>query len=107
MPLYPPAAAAGAVSVSAANIAFTDGDTMRRVSVANAAVSASSKIVGSVRRPDTADDSFDRGYVYTWSVVEVYAGGFDILVSVHDGGSDDPVGFPPNETVIFYYLIGV
>lgn len=96
----------GAVTITAANVAFTDGDTFRRVSIVDAGVGATSKIVGSIRRPDTADDSADRGYVYSWSVVEVYAGGFDIVVSALGWGFDDPVGIPPNETVIFYYVIG-
>jgi len=97
---------AGSVTISSADIAFTDGDTARRTSITDAGVSATSKIVGTIRRPDTADDSADRGYIYAFSVVEVYAGGFDILVSATGWGFDDPVSIPPNETVKFYYVVG-
>ncbi len=107
MPYYPPPSSGGGggVTVSSADVAFTDGDTMRRASIVDAGVGATAKIVGSIRRPDIAD-SADRGYVYSWSIVEIYAGGFDILVSAHGWGFDDPVSIPPNETVIFYYVVG-
>jgi hypothetical protein len=100
------AVSAGAVSISSANIAFTDGDTMRRATITDASVTAGSKIVGTIRRPDQATDSVDRGYIYNWSVVEVYAGGFDILISALGWGFDDTTRKPPNETVVFYYVLG-
>lgn len=94
------------VSMSAANVTFTDGDTMRRVTITDAGVSATSKIIGMIRRPDTTDDSADRGYVYTWNVVKVASGSFDLLVSALGWGFDDPTEVPPNETVVFYYVVG-
>jgi hypothetical protein len=97
---------AGSVTISSADVAFTDGDTSRRVSISDAAVSATSKIVGTIRRPDIADDSADRGYIYTWSIVEVYASGFDLLISALGWGFDDPTRIPPNETLKFYYVVG-
>lgn len=97
---------AGTVTVASADIAFTDGDTVRRVTIADAGVSATSRIVGVVRRPDTTDDSADRGYLYIWNVVEVAAGSFDVLVAATGWGYDDPTALPPNETVKFYYVIG-
>jgi hypothetical protein len=98
--------AGGAASISAAAVAFTDGDTMRRATVTDAAVSASSKIVGTIRRPDTANDSADRGYIYLANVVRIGTGSFDLLVSCLGWGFDDPTKNPPNETVTFYYTIG-
>lgn len=95
----------GSATISSADIAFTDGDTMRRVAIADAAVGATSKVVGTIRRPDV-DDINDPGYLYTHSIVKVYAGGFDLLAAAHGWGFDDPVTAPPNETVKFYYLVG-
>jgi len=107
MPLYrkPVSGQQGSTSISAASLSFTDGDTLKRFTISDATVSTTSKIVGSVRRPDSADDSVDEGYIYTWSLVEVATGSFDILVAVHDGGYQDCTGNPPNETVTFWYIV--
>jgi hypothetical protein len=95
----------GAATISSADIAYTDGDTFRRSSIADAAVSATSKIVGTIRRPDI-EDADDKGYIYDHSVVKVYAGGFDLLTCAKAWGMDDPTAAPPNETVKFYYAVG-
>ena len=58
----------------AAAIAFTDGDTARRVTVTNSLVSATSRILATVRRPDSANDSADLGYLYTVAIVRQFAG---------------------------------
>jgi hypothetical protein len=99
-------AGGGAAAISSAALDFTAGDTLKRFTITDAAVSAASKIVGVVRRPDSADDSADRGYVYAASVVRIGTGAFDLLVSVSDGGGFDPTAIPPSETATFYYLIG-
>lgn len=98
-------AAGGAATISSVDIAFTDGDTMRRVTVTDAAVSATSKIIGTIRRPDTTTDSSDPGYIYIANVVRVATGAFDVLLSCLGWGFDDTTGKPPNETVKFYYQI--
>ena len=92
-------------AISEVSIPFTDGDTLRRVTVTDAGVSASSKIVGSIRRPDTADDSVDPGYLYVPNVVRVASGAFDVLVACLGWGFDDPVGRPPNETIKYQYTV--
>lgn len=99
------AAPSASVAISSADIAFTDGDTMRRVTVTDAGVSATSKIVGTIRRPDTTDDSADKGYLYLTNIVEIASGSFDLLVSCLGWGFDDPTANPPNETVKFYYTV--
>ena len=96
---------AASSAMSSVAIAFTDGDTMRRVTVTDAAVGAASKIIGTIRRPDTTDDSADRGYIYLVNVVRVAAGSFDVLLSCLGWGFDDPTELPPSETVQFYYQI--
>jgi hypothetical protein len=92
--------------VATAAVAFTDGDTWRRVTVTDARVLSTSNLVCSVRRPDTADDSTDRGYMYFATVLRVAAGVFDVGVVCLGWGFDDPTGLPPNETVTLCYTIG-
>lgn len=88
------------------SIAFTDGDTSRRVTITDANALITSIILGNVRRPDTIDDSADKGYIYHWSMVKMNSGNFDIDISVHSWGFEDPVENPPNETVTFFYILG-
>lgn len=103
-------AAGGASSgslISSADIAFTDGDTSRRVTITDSTISATDNIICSVRRPDTVDDSADRGYIYVANVVEVNNGSFDVLISATAWGFEDPTQNPPNETVKLLYSITV
>jgi hypothetical protein len=66
--------AGAAATCYSATIAFTDGDTVRRVTIANGVVTATSKIVGTIRRPDTSVDSADIGYLYHANIVLVGTG---------------------------------
>lgn len=91
--------------VASASIQFTDGDTLRRVTITDGNVTSSSRIVGGIRRPDTNDDSADRGYIYTANVVKVANGSFDVLISADAWGYEDPVELPPNETISFQYTV--
>lgn len=97
---------AGSVALTSVSIAFTDGDSLRRVTITDAAVVATSKIMGTIRRPDSADDSADRGFLYTANIVRVATGAFDLLVWCSAWGSDDAVPASPNETVQFIYAVG-
>ena len=107
MPYYPPPSAPGGeVTMTSVAIPFTDGDTMRRVTITDAAVSAASKIIGSIRRADTADDSADKGFRYTANVVLLASGSFDLLVICTSWGGDDTTEVPPNETVNYVYTVG-
>lgn len=92
--------------VATASIAFTDGDTLRRVTITDANVLSTSNIVCTIRRPNSTDDSADQGYLYIANVVEVVVGAFDVLVACLDWGFDDPTQKPPNETVTLCYTIG-
>lgn len=92
--------------VATTTIAFTDGDTFRRVTVTDANVLSTSNIVATVRRPNTTDDSADPGYIYIVNVVRVAAGAFDVDVACLGWGFDDPTEKPPNETVTLCYTIG-
>lgn len=95
----------GLLTGSSSNIAFTDGDTVRRVTITDGAVSSTSKIIGSIIRPTTLD-SADPGYNYVCNVVSRGAGTFDVLVYATLGGSELDVDInPPNETVVFAYLV--
>jgi hypothetical protein len=97
------AAPTATVAISTVNVPFTDGDTARRVTVTDAAVGAADKIICSVRRPDSADDSADAGYVYLANVVRIAAGAFDVLLCCLDLSGGDPTERPPNETVVLEY----
>lgn len=94
----------GAVAVSAASLSFTNGDTFKRFTVTDAAVTSTSKIVGTITRPNVAD-SDDPGWTYLHTVVSRATGSFDLLVAVFDW--NDPAGVSrPNETVTFSYVLG-
>lgn len=96
----------GGVTVYSQTIAFTDGDTYRRTTVTNASVSATSKLMCQIERPDTADDSADLGYIYVSNICRVGAGSFDVSVACLGWGFDDPTQRPPNETITLFYTIG-
>jgi len=87
------------------SIPFTDGDTMRRVTIPNPHVRTDSKIIGLVTRPNTVDDSEDAGYVYTYNVVSQASGSFDLSLVCLSWGVDDPTEIPPNETIQFNYFV--
>lgn len=93
--------------VATASIAFTDGDTYRRVTITDANVLSTSNIVCSVRRPNTTDDSADIGLIYIASVLLVSNGSFDVGIAALGWGFDDPVESGlVNETVTLCYTIG-
>lgn len=97
--------AAKQIISSTLNIAFTDGDTARRITVSNAAILSTSRIVGMISRPNSTDDSADKGYHYTINVVNITSGSFDLFISCLAWGMDDCTQNPPNETIVFNYLI--
>jgi hypothetical protein len=97
--------AAHSVDGGTVAIPFTDGDTMRRVTVTDSKVTAGSRIVHSITRPNTTDDSQDPGYIYTANIVQIAAGSFDVLIAVLGWGEDDCTELPPNETVALHYIV--
>lgn len=92
------------VALASAAVAFTDGDTVRRVTVADATVSAASKILLTVTRP-TVTDPNDPGYLYDANVVSRGTGTFDVLLRCLDVGGLDCTLTPPSETVSLTYLV--
>lgn len=96
----------GGGGVNSTSVAFTDGDLVKRVSIASGSVTAVSKIMLTVRRPDLADDSVDAGYLYIAQVVRVYAGGFDLVIVCFGVGLDDETENPPNETIFINWMAG-
>lgn len=94
----------GGVTVTAASIVFTDGDTARRTTIADASITSTSKILLSITRPTvTAED--DVGLLYTSNVVSRGAGTFDVFTICTDMSGNDPVESPPNETITLYYTV--
>jgi hypothetical protein len=85
------------------SIAFTDGDTFRRVTITDAAVSATSKIMLTVTRPTTTDEN-DVGWIYIANVISRGTGTFDVIISALDYGlSEAEIG--PNETITLNYQV--
>jgi hypothetical protein len=99
------AAVGQAFPIYVATLDFSDGDTAKRFTVTNTAVTTTSRIVGSIRRPDVAD-SLDYGYLYLVNVVTIAAGSFDLLVAVTGLGLDDVTDQPPLGSVEFHYQVG-
>lgn len=93
------------VAISTASVPFTDGDVAKRVSVADAGITATDKIIVTVRRPNLADDSEDGGFIYVTNVVRIYAGGFDVRIVALDLSGTDTTEYPPNETITLCYQV--
>lgn len=89
--------------LSTVSVAFTDGDTMRRVTVSDAAVTATSKILVSVVRTTVTDEN-DPGIFFEANVVSRGEGTFDVLIVARGWGFSDPVGIV-NETITLNYLV--
>lgn len=92
------------VAISSATVAITDGDSARRVTITDAAVVPASKIILTVKRPDTTDAT-DPGIVYVPTVVRVGTGDFDVLLMALGLSGDDPTGIVPSETITLYYQV--
>jgi ribosomal protein S18 len=99
------AAVAQAFPVYAATLDFADGDTLKRFTITNSAVLSTSRITGTIRRPNIADVD-DPGYLYIANVVSIVAGSFDVLVAATGAGLDDMTLNPPLGSVEFDYHIG-
>src|SRR3954471_10536811 len=99
------AAVAQAFPVYAATLDFSDGDTLKRFTITNSAVLSTSRITGTIRRPNIADVD-DPGYLYIANIVSIVAGSFDVLVAVTGAGLDDMTLSPPLGSVEFNYQIG-
>lgn len=98
------AGSGGGASLKSTAVAFTDGDTVRRVTVTDAEVAATDKILVAIRRPDLADDSADAGHIYLANVVLVGTGSFDVVVACCDRGFCDTTEQPPSETVQLVWM---
>lgn len=86
------------------SVAFTDGDTFRRVTITDAAVSNTSKIIYGIRRANIALDADDPGWMYNANIIYQAAGTFDVIFSALDYGlAEGDTG--PNETITFNYTV--
>lgn len=94
------------ISWATASLDFTNGDTLKRFTITDAAAGTTSHILAVIERPNTSADSADRGYIYHVNIVNRAAGSFDVLVNVLGWGFDDPDLNPPNETVTLVYALG-
>lgn len=94
----------GAPVYSSVSVSFFS-DTERRVTISNAACTTSSKIIGSITRPNTADGD-DPGYIYVFNVVSRSNGSFDVLIAATIMGDREGIGlYPPAESINFVYTL--
>lgn len=82
---------------------FTNGDTFRRFTITNAAVTAQSDIHVSIRKHEVADKD-DVGWTYVPNVVSVINGSFDVSVAALVMNAEPSSNEYPNETVSLVYL---
>jgi hypothetical protein len=93
------------VDQTTVNVPFTNGDCVQRLNIVDARVSALSRIFGVIRRPSTTEDQ-DKGYHYTFNIVRLLSGSFDIVVvCTNEGDAIDACFDPPNETPTFSYFV--
>jgi hypothetical protein len=97
--------ATGTASVTQATVAFTDGDTRKRVTITDAAVTATSKIVMSIVRANFDDTDAAANFTYRAEVVKRSTGSFDVVVFC-DSFGDDATELVPNETINLHYILG-
>lgn len=98
-----PTGSPGVPTIKSGMAYFTDGDTVQRVTIADVDVTATSKILVTIRRPDQATEADDQGYLYIANVTYIGTGVFDLLIVCTDVMLDDPVGV--NETITIFYSI--
>ncbi len=98
-----PSGEGGGVTLGTASVAFTNGDSAQRVTVTDAAVTATSKILTSVTRPDVTEGD-DPGLVFVATVVRRVTGSFDAVVVALDLGGGDPTPVP-SVTVTLTYTV--
>lgn len=97
-------AGASGATLGSATVAFS-GDTSYRVTVTDALATATSKILLTVRKPNT-NEVDDVGWLYTAQIVSLGTGSFDVVVSALDvDGADNGGLYGPSETVTIFYLI--
>lgn len=81
------------------------GDTMKRLAVVRAGMTAANTVVLlGFRRPGTLEVN-DRGYQYSANVIQKYTDGFDVNITAVDWGGDDCTLMGPGESVDLYYLV--
>jgi hypothetical protein len=88
---------------TAALCCITDG--LARFTVTDAAVTASSSVLVSVRRPDVTDVN-DHGWLFIANVVKISSGSFDVLISVLEQPGRDSLVDPPSGPLTLTYTVG-
>lgn len=92
-------------SPGTARLSFTDGDTLKRFTITDAAVRALGNTPIPVIRRDDITDADDPGWIFVANIVTVTDGSFDVLVCAQAGDAFAAAGEFPNETVtLVYYL---
>lgn len=91
-------------STSSQPLDFTDGDTLKRFTIADASIEATAQITPSCQRQQVAAID-DPGWTFIPNVLQVRAGGFDVQVAAFSGDAVAAAGEYPNEIVTLNYII--
>lgn len=83
---------------------FTDGDTLKRFTITDVQIEATSQLHLGIDRQQVADVD-DPGWIFVPNVLQVRAGGFDVLVAALSGDAIAAANEFPNEIVTLTYLI--
>lgn len=86
-----------------ARLSFTDGDTLKRFTIADAAVTTLSSVPTVQIVRDTIADVDDPGWLFVVNVCTLTAGSFDVLVGVLAGDAFAAANEFPNEVVTLVY----
>jgi len=92
-------------SSGAAALDFTDGDTLKRFTIADAQVQQSSRISVTIQRSSVLADQDDPGWIYVPNVLSVGSATFDVLVAVLSGDGLAAANEFPNEVITLTYII--
>lgn len=84
---------------------FTDGDTFKRFSVNSVDCLATSVVGVSCQRGTFVTEQDDHGWTFHPTVVNVYAGGFDVNVTALVMGEPPIASEGPNELVTLAYTL--
>lgn len=91
-------------SSGSAPLDFTDGDTLKRFTVTDVQIEATAQVHCQVQRLQVADVA-DPGWIFVPNVLQIRAGGFDVLVAALSGDGIAGVNEFPNEVATLNYLI--
>jgi hypothetical protein len=95
----------GGASLSTFTVTFNGTDTGVRTTVSDAAATATSKIVLTIRQPDSVSSEDQKGYIYEANIVKQATGSFDVYVVAMSPDGDPIDEEMPSDTLTVIYQI--